>query len=147
LGADDYVIKPFRQLELLARIKASVRRQYLPDNETSINCWQFQFYMSSHKIQREGKTIRLTSIESLILYQLISNQGRVVTYQALAERIWGTDYILVLLKLSECISEIYTKNDGISAVKVMLVNKPGLGYIFKQPLSRYSSKHSPANLR
>jgi two-component system KDP operon response regulator KdpE len=132
LGADDYVTKPFRQLELLARIKASIRRQHLPENEICIDSGQFKFYMSSHKIQHGTETIRLTSTEALILFQLLSNKGRVVTYGALSERIWGTDYYGAIESIRAHIRNLRQKIDSAHGNSSLIINKPGLGYMFSQ---------------
>jgi DNA-binding response OmpR family regulator len=97
-GADDYVLKPFRSLELLARIKAAMRKQHLPESETCLNCGSFNFFFANHRIEKGNRVKHLTSTESLILYYLVMNRGKVVTHANLAEK-YGALIILDQLKL------------------------------------------------
>jgi len=89
-GADGYIIKPFRQLELLARIKAMVRRVH-PEKALYEECGPFRFDFSAHKVKHGKQDILLTRTEFIILYYLAANRGAVLTYSSIAQRVWG-DY-------------------------------------------------------
>lgn len=91
-GADDYVTKPFKQLELLARIKALLRRQGSRNVEQPIICGGFTFDPSNFQLQYRDKQISLTRTEGLIMQHLMRNSGHVVSHASLAEAVWGTDY-------------------------------------------------------
>jgi DNA-binding response OmpR family regulator len=92
LGVNEYILKPFRQMEILARLKSMVSR----GNFTSMNSFQkygpFQFNSSTHTIKYNGKIISLTKSEFLLLQHLAVNHKKIVTYSSIAENIWGMDY-------------------------------------------------------
>ena len=95
LGADDYIVKPFGHLVLVARIKAILRRtdliapiEALPDfvaGELTIN---FQ----NHQVTLRGQALKLTPVEYRLLYHLVRNAGRLMTHEGLLDRVWGEDY-------------------------------------------------------
>ncbi len=92
LGADEYLIKPFGQMELLARIRTLMKRFH---NDITLPYYfskNFQFGYSMNKIHYHGKEINLTQTEGVILYHLMENAGKVVTHRSLAETVWGEDY-------------------------------------------------------
>jgi two-component system KDP operon response regulator KdpE len=92
LGADGYMIKPFDQLEMLARVKAILRRTEMVVDEAPVNIGSLHFGPSLSKLTYRGKSVDLTRIEGVILYNLMKNAGSVLTYSKLAEIIWGDDY-------------------------------------------------------
>jgi two-component system KDP operon response regulator KdpE len=131
-GASDYIAKPFRQMELLARVKSAMRKQRLPQNEYCIEGPGFTFYVSAHKLKRGEATVHLTSTESQLLYYLMVNKGMVLSSGSLAEHIWGSDYpgateaIRVHIKnLRHKISTWYQQSE-------LIVTRPGLGYMFAE---------------
>ena len=90
-GADDYIIKPFKQLELLARIKGIMRRHNL-GAENPLTCGQLRFEPRSLRLMSEKNEIQLSRTEGLILERLMKNSGNVVSYASLAEAMWGGDF-------------------------------------------------------
>jgi two-component system KDP operon response regulator KdpE len=94
LGADDYIVKPFSPAELLARIRAVLRRsEALPLNEPVINLGKLAIDPGARKVTLEGKEIRLTPNEYNLLYLLAMNKGRVLTHEVLLSRVWGEEYL------------------------------------------------------
>ena len=89
LGADDYIIKPFRQLELLARIKAQIRRQ---SEEEPITNGPLHLDTVTRTLNINDREISLTMTETRILGQLMKNAGQVVTHPTMSEAVWGNDY-------------------------------------------------------
>jgi len=128
-GADDYVTKPFRQLELLARIKAIYRRYTTKAQNTGIfktkgwiiNC-------NERLIHKDDTFIKFTFNEGAILTSLISNVGKVVTYHSLAQAIWGTDYPGYRDAIKVHISRLRQKLELAPELAGIIYNKPGAGY-------------------
>jgi hypothetical protein len=94
LGADEYVSKPFKPLEFIARTKKALKNHLLPGSnvEKFLDYGDLRIYIYEHKVQIGDRIIKLTSTESLILHYLISNAGLPVSHQSLAEHIWGNSY-------------------------------------------------------
>jgi len=132
LGADEYIIKPFRQLELMARVKAVTRRCFIKEEEPSVSCGQLTFNPSERTIYYGTKTIKLTSTESIILLDLMKKAGRVVTKASLAESLWGTNYPDASSALKVYISRLRSKIEPDQSSPRFIVTSPGLGYIFSK---------------
>jgi two-component system alkaline phosphatase synthesis response regulator PhoP len=94
LGADDYVTKPFSLGEIIARVKARLRRQDV-DNEArdeSITCGEISIDRSRHRLVVRGQVVALAPKEFRLLYVLMESRGRIVTRQMLLEKVWGYDF-------------------------------------------------------
>ncbi len=128
-GADDYIIKPFRQLELLARVKSLIRRQYPPDKDMPTVCGPFRFDRSMRKVFYGDKEINLTTIESLILYQLAKNAGQVVPHNDLAEAVWSDHYPGAIDALRVYIRHLREKIEKDPGQPEMIITKTGIGYL------------------
>ena len=130
-GADDYIIKPFRQLELLARIKAQIRSQGQPEEErirrgsSLLDTVTGQFY-------HRGKEISLTVTETRILSQLMRNAGYVVTHSSLAEAVWGDDYPGAIDSLKVHIRRLREKVEENPSSPEFIITKPAVGYLFSK---------------
>ena len=131
-GADDYIIKPFRQLELLARVKALVRRQS-PTQEEELVCGPLLLDIATGQLHYDGKEITLTVIESRILGQLIRNVGRVVTHSSLAEAVWGDDYPEAADSLKVHIRHLREKIETDPSNPQLILTKIGVGYFLAKP--------------
>ncbi len=95
IGADDYVTKPFSPRELVARIKAALRRMQLisqEEREGILNFRHVQIDLDARRVFVEGQEVELTATEFAILKALAQNAGRVMTRERLLEKIWETDY-------------------------------------------------------
>ncbi len=133
LGADEYVIKPFRQLELLSRIRAVTRRVYATDKQTPIIYGKFYFDPSTKVVNYQNKQAVLTHTESNILFTLMQNVNTVVTHSKIAESIWGNSYPEASAGIKVYIRRLRQKIEPNPARPRFIVNKPGLGYLFAAP--------------
>jgi two-component system, OmpR family, response regulator VicR len=127
-GADDYVTKPFKQLELLARIKALLRRQSSRNDEQPIVCGLLTFNPATCQLQNDGREINLTRTEGLIFQHLMRNVGRVVTHTSLAEAVWGTDYPDAAQSLKVYVRRLREKLEKDPGEPRMILTKAGIGY-------------------
>lgn len=128
--ADEYIVKPFRQLELLARVRSIIRKQHYIKGELYLNCGPFQFDISRRKLKHGKKVVNLTSTESLILYHLVINSGRAVTLSSLAQEVWGDDYTGAAEAIRVYIRHLREKIEPNPDKPQLIVTKPGVGYTF-----------------
>lgn len=96
MGADDYITKPFSHLELLARIKAVLRRAAAPhpdDPSPAFEDGQFKFDFTAHKVFAGEAQVQLTKTEHMLLFHLTKNYPNVVPHKTLLAKVWGREYI------------------------------------------------------
>lgn len=130
-GADDYMTKPFRQLELMSRIRALTRRASSLTTEGQLVYGQFRFDTTAGQLTCGDKEINLTRTESTILKHLMMNVGKVVTYSSLAEEVWGQDYPDSADSLRVYIRRLREKVEDDPGNPQIILNKPGIGYMLK----------------
>jgi len=131
LGANDYVIKPLRPLELIARMKALVNKSN-QEEDLSISCGDMHFGASLHEFFKGVKKISLTDIEGRILYILIKNKGKVVSYSSLASTLWGNNYPGARDSLKAHICHLRQKIEDEPNMPKLIINRPTVGYILKR---------------
>ena len=131
-GADDYILKPFRQLELLARVKALIRRQGSPEEEP-LDYGPLRLDVTSGALNYSGKEINLTVTESHILSHLMKNAGRAVTHSSLAEAVWGDDYPGVTDSLKVHIRRLREKIETDPSHPQLILTRTGVGYLLARP--------------
>ncbi len=131
LGADDYVTKPFSHRELVARIRAVLRRgqdsDLLPD---VVESGGVRMDVERHEVSLDGEPIRLALKEFELLEMLLRNAGRVMTRGQLIDRIWGADYVGDTKTLDVHVKRLRTKLEADPANPRYLVTVRGLGYKF-----------------
>ncbi len=127
-GADDYIIKPFRQMELLARVKALIRRRSDSEQE-QIKSGPLCLDATTGQLYYNEKEIALTVTESLILGHLMKNAGHVVTHSRLAEAIWGDDYPGAADSLKVHIRRIREKVEADPSHPELILTRTGIGYL------------------
>lgn len=128
LGADDYITKPLRQLELIARIKAHTRRQDKTGAE-EITSGSMVLNSVTGQLYLKGREINLTHTESGILGYLMANAGRVVTHSSIAEAVWGENYPGVTDSLKVHIRRLREKIEEDPGNPQLVVTRPGTGYL------------------
>ncbi len=134
LGADDYMIKPFRQMEFIARVKANARKQNIPTEETNFTKGPFQLKVFTHELLFNDKRIILTKSECILFSELVKNSNRVVTYSRLAQALWGREYSGSDEAIRVYIKRLREKLEENPANPKYILTRVGQGYIFKLPL-------------
>jgi two-component system KDP operon response regulator KdpE len=132
-GADDYVVKPFRQMEFLARVKAVIRRQSRPDEELPLVCGPLRLDPATHQVRLEEKEINLTATEAAVLGYLMQNPGRVATHTGLAEAVWGLDYPGSSDSLKVYIRRLREKLETDPGRPRIILTRTGVGYSLAKP--------------
>jgi two-component system response regulator RegX3 len=133
LGADDYVTKPYSTRELLARIKAVLRRNVKEDafeDDGVIDIAGIRLDADRHTLHVQGALVAIPLKEFELLEYLMSNVGRVLTRGQLIDRVWGTDYYGDTKTLDVHIKRLRSKIEADPAEPVNLVTVRGLGYRF-----------------
>ena len=131
-GADDYITKPFRQLELLARAKSLIRR-HTPSEEDSLTFGPLSLDSVTGQLTMGDKEIALTVTENHILSYLMRNAGRVVTHSNLAESVWGDDYPGATDSLKVHIRRLREKIESDPGKPRIIMTKTGVGYFLAKP--------------
>jgi two-component system, OmpR family, response regulator VicR len=132
-GADDYMIKPFRQLELLSRIKALTRRRTTTDSDVPISMGHLNFNPATGQLHLNNKEVSLTPTEGRILHHLMRNSGQVVTHSSLADAVWGEDYPGAVDSLKVYIRRLREKLEVEPQNPQLILTKAGVGYTMVKP--------------
>ena len=129
LGADDYVTKPFSHRELVARIRAVLRRGHEVEEETdTIQAGSVRMDVERHEVWVDGEPVRLALKEFELLEVLMRNSGRVLTRGQLIDRVWGADYVGDTKTLDVHVKRLRSKIEPDPANPELLVTVRGLGY-------------------
>jgi len=133
LGADDYVTKPYSTRELLARIRAVMRRRVEDEQEDQavLEIGSVRMDVERHTVSVDGKETAMPLKEFELLELLLRNSGRVLTRGQLIDRVWGADYFGDTKTLDVHIKRIRSKIEKKPSEPTMLVTVRGLGYRFE----------------
>jgi two-component system KDP operon response regulator KdpE len=132
VGADDYVTKPFGMDELLARLRAAVRRAAPPEEDAVITTDEFTVDLAAKKATRGGADIRLTPTEWHVLEVLVRNAGRLVSQQQLLREVWGPSYANETGYLRVYLAQLRRKLEADPSHPRHLITEPGMGYRFER---------------
>jgi two-component system response regulator RegX3 len=138
VGADDYIVKPYRLRELVARIRAALRRSSLTDSEIdevgvgTVRVGDVQIDPEQHMVTVRGTVAKLPLKEFELLYVLMANAGRVMTRENLIDRVWGSDYYGDTKTLDVHIKRLRSKIEVDPANPVNVVTIRGLGYKYEK---------------
>jgi DNA-binding response OmpR family regulator len=135
LGADDYIVKPFHHLVLVARIRAALRRAELPapaEAAPDFVAGELAINFAARRVTVRGEPVKLTPVEYRLLYHLARNAGRLLPHRALLDRVWGADEAASTDHLKVFISRLRAKIEPKEGPHLIETER-GLGYRFARP--------------
>jgi two-component system, OmpR family, KDP operon response regulator KdpE len=132
MGADDYITKPFSHLELLARVRAVVRRYQstIPSVGEVFESGNLRIDYASRMVSVNGDQVRLTPTEYSLLFHLSRNAGRVLPHQTLLAKVWGREYTDEIDYLKVYVRRLRQKLEGDPEMAGRIVSERGVGYKF-----------------
>ena len=131
LGADDYVTKPFGMDELLARLRAAIRRGAPGEDLPVVTTETFTVDLAARRVTRAGVDVRLTPTEWHLLEVLVRNSGRLVSQRQLLQEVWGPAYERETNYLRVYFAQLRRKLEVDPSRPRYLVTEPGMGYRFE----------------
>lgn len=129
-GADDYVTKPFGMDELLARIRAALRRTVPATDAPIVRTASFSIDLSAKRAERNGQEVRLTPTEWHLLELLVRNPGKLLSQQQLLQQVWGPSYATETNYLRVYMAQLRRKLEPHPSQPQHLLTEPGMGYRF-----------------
>jgi two-component system, OmpR family, KDP operon response regulator KdpE len=130
-GADDYVTKPFGMDELLARLRAALRRTTPAEEEALVETEDFTIDLAAKKVRRDGEEVRLTPTEWNLVEVLVRNRGRLVAQTQLLQEVWGPQYHDETNYLRVFMAQVRRKLEPEPSHPRYFITEPGMGYRFE----------------
>ena len=132
-GADDYLVKPFGIRELLARVRAALRRSREEVGLPVVAHGDLSIDLARHRVESGGRTVHLTPTEYELLAYLATHRGKVLTHQMILQRVWGPEYGNEVQYLRVFVSQLRRKIEPDPRTPRYLLTEVGVGYRFPDP--------------
>jgi two-component system, OmpR family, KDP operon response regulator KdpE len=133
VGADDYITKPFGTEELLARLRAVLRRTGDDRDEPVVSVGELSIDLTDRRVMRDGREVHLTPIEFDIVRELAQHAGKLVTQRQLLQAVWGPGYDLETHYLRVHVAHIRGKLEPDPSHPSYVITEPGVGYRLRDP--------------
>jgi two-component system, OmpR family, KDP operon response regulator KdpE len=130
-GATDYLTKPFRNAELLARIRSAIRRNQTDNTDSKKVCGDLEIDFVSRTVKRNQETLKLTATEYNLLLLFAKNEGRVLTHQYILKEIWGVGAQLETQYLRVFVGTLRKKIEQNQNQPLHIITESGVGYRFE----------------
>jgi two-component system response regulator MtrA len=133
LGADDYVTKPFELAELVARMRAAIRRAAPAPDTRSLAVGDLEIDPAAHRVRKAGTGVTLTATEFRLLLELARRPGQVFTRELLLERVWGYEYLGDSRLVDVAVQRLRAKIEDDPARPRLIETVRGVGYRLESP--------------
>ena len=128
--ANDYLVKPFRTGELLARIRSALRTKTGEDNNPVLDFNNLQIDLTTRTVKKNNEAIKLTATEYNLLILFVKNEGKVLTHQFILKQVWGPDYVDQSQYLRVYIGQLRKKIENDPNRPIHIITETGVGYRF-----------------
>lgn len=130
-GATDYLTKPFRTAELLARIRSSIRRNQISNDTSVVDAGDLQIDLVARTLKKNNELLKLTSTEYNLISLFVRNEGRVLTHQFILKEIWGFPYQTETQYLRVFVASLRKKIEANPNDPKHIITESGVGYRFQ----------------
>jgi two-component system, OmpR family, KDP operon response regulator KdpE len=127
-GADDYLVKPYRSGELLARVRAAIRHRPSTRTESAFQTGDLEVDLVARTVKKSGELVKLTVTEYNLLSLFVRNAGRVLTHRYILEQIWGPTFVEETEYTRVYVGQLRKKIEADPATPKLLITESGIGY-------------------